>query len=155
MADFPAKDANNATVTITHPANGRAAAAASRPVVLATEDLAAVNAVTAAIAAAVYYPATQAVSAAALPLPAGAATEASLALLAPARLAFAITPHDTNPIATLPRAVIVGGAGNVTLRAVDSGADVTIAVVAAQVLDIRASHIRATGTTATGLVGLA
>ena len=77
------------------------------------------------------------------------------ATLGPARQAFTITPHDANAIAVLPRAVIATGAGNVALRAIDSGADVTIAFAAGQVLDIRASHIRATGTTATGLIGLA
>jgi hypothetical protein len=75
--------------------------------------------------------------------------------ISPARRAFAVTPSDSTPLARLPKALYVGGAGNVTLRAVDSVADVTIAVQAGQVLPLRASHVRAAGTTATGLVALA
>jgi hypothetical protein len=74
---------------------------------------------------------------------------------APARNAFAITPHQTQAVSPLPKAVLVGAAGNVVLRAIDSSVDVTIAVVAGQILPIRAQFIRAAGTTATGLVGLA
>ncbi|MDZ7588222.1 MAG: hypothetical protein U5J78_03345 [Parasphingorhabdus sp.] len=74
---------------------------------------------------------------------------------APARRAFAIAPHATNEIDPLPKAIIVGGDGNIALRAVDSTADVTIAVKAGQVLPVRAQYIRVAGTTATGLVGLA
>ena len=49
----------------------------------------------------------------------------------------------------------VGGAGEIVLRALDSAVDVTIAVQAGQLLPIRARFVRATGTTATGLVSLA
>lgn len=77
------------------------------------------------------------------------------AVEAPARQAFAIVPHQTQPLVPLPKAVLVGTAGNVVLRAVDSGADVTIPVTAGQILPIRAQFVRATGTTASGLVGLA
>lgn len=73
----------------------------------------------------------------------------------PARRAFAIVPHATQPLAQLPKALLVGAAGTIALRAVDSEADVTIAVVAGQLVPIRASHVRAAGTTATQIVGLA
>lgn len=50
MSTIDVKDATGTTVTIQQPlAPGRAAAAASRPVVLSTEDLAAVNAITTAL----------------------------------------------------------------------------------------------------------
>lgn len=75
--------------------------------------------------------------------------------ISPARRAFAIVPSDSAAIGQLPKALYVGGAGNLTLRAVDSTGDVTIAVQAGQILPLRASHVRATGTTATGLVALA
>lgn len=74
---------------------------------------------------------------------------------APARRAYAINPHNQTMIEPLPKALFVGGGGTLTLRAVDSDADVTIVVSGAQILPVRASHIRAAGTTATGIVGLA
>lgn len=76
-------------------------------------------------------------------------------LSSPAREAFAITPDDAAELARLPKALMVGGAGALRLRAVDSAADVTVTVVAGQIVPIRARYVRATGTTATGLIGLA
>lgn len=50
MADITVKDANGTNVVLRAPnANGRAAASASEPVALSTEDLAAINAITTAI----------------------------------------------------------------------------------------------------------
>lgn len=75
---------------------------------------------------------------------------------APARTAFAIVPSDTVALAVLPKALYVGTGGVVVLRSVDATGDVTLKNVASgQILDIRASHVRATGTTAADLVGLA
>lgn len=73
----------------------------------------------------------------------------------PARRAFAVTPHDSAELPVLPKALLVGGAGAVTLRAVDSSADVTIPAAAGQILPIRAQFVRATGTTATAILALA
>ena len=73
----------------------------------------------------------------------------------PARRAFAITPDDAAELPFLPKALLVGGAGVVVLRAVDSAADVTIPVAAGQILPIRAQFVRATGTTANPIVALA
>lgn len=73
---------------------------------------------------------------------------------APARQAFTITPHDSNVIDPLPKAILCGGAGNIVLKAVDSAGTVTIPVQAGQQLDIRAEKVL-TGTTATNIVGLA
>lgn len=93
MATIDVKDAGGATVALEKPnANGRAAAAASRPVALSTEDLAALNAIATKLSA---DPASQTtlaailgalggtltVEAASLPLPAGAATAANQATL--------------------------------------------------------------------------
>lgn len=80
---------------------------------------------------------------------------ASDAVSAPARDAFAVTPHNTEPLRRLPKALLVGGAGIVTLRAVDATADVAVAAAAGQLIPIRASHVRAAGTTATQIVALA
>lgn len=77
-------------------------------------------------------------------------------LNAPARNAFAIVPGDAAPLAVLPKAIFVGTGGTLILRGVDAANDVTLKNVAAgQILDIRASYVRATGTTAADLVGLA
>ncbi|MBV1689566.1 hypothetical protein KRR38_18235 [Novosphingobium sp. G106] len=74
----------------------------------------------------------------------------------PARTAFAIVPHDVNELPMLPRAIYVGTGGTITLRAADSGADVLFKNLASgQILDLRAQFVRATGTTAADLVGLA
>ena len=73
----------------------------------------------------------------------------------PARRAFAVTPSDSAELTILPKALLVGGAGALVLRAVDSAADVTVTVAAGQILPIRAQFVRATGTTATAIVALA
>lgn len=74
----------------------------------------------------------------------------------PARHAFAITPHATLEIDPLPKAIYVGGGGDITLRAADSNTDTIFRNVApGQILDVRVRYIRAAGTTATGIVGLA
>lgn len=74
----------------------------------------------------------------------------------PSRLPFAITPHDTNALTLVPKALYVGVGGTIVLRGIDAGSDVTFRNVASgQVLDVRASHVRVTGTTATDIIGLA
>lgn len=74
----------------------------------------------------------------------------------PARDAFALTPDDTAALAVLPRAIFVGTGGTLVLRAVDSSADTVFRNLASgQILDVRAQYVRATGTTAADLVGLA
>lgn len=74
----------------------------------------------------------------------------------PARTAFAIVPHDVNELATLPRAIYVGTGGTIALRAADSAADTVFKNLSnGQILDVRAQFVRATGTTAADLVGLA
>lgn len=75
---------------------------------------------------------------------------------APARQAAAIVPHNTNALPLLPKAIYVGAAGDITLRAVDDAADVVFkSVPVGTILAVRASHVRASGTTAGSLVGLA
>ena len=77
-------------------------------------------------------------------------------LTQPARNAFTITPHASNEIDPLPKALFVGNGGNVTLRAADGGADVVFKnVPSGGYLMVRARYVRATGTTATDIVGLA
>lgn len=77
-------------------------------------------------------------------------------LIAPARNCFPITPSDSTNLASLPKALYIGGGGNLVIRAADSTQDVTfVNIPSGTVLDVRALIIRETGTTATNLVGLA
>jgi len=74
----------------------------------------------------------------------------------PARDAFAITPHATNEISPLPKAVFIGTGGDLVGRPAGSSADVTFKnLTSGQVLPVRFQYVRASGTTATDIVGLA
>lgn len=73
----------------------------------------------------------------------------------PSRAPFAVSPSDVQPLPVVPKALYVGTAGDVTLRGIAAGADVVFRNCAAgQILDVRASHVRATGTTAADIVAL-
>ncbi|WP_288409986.1 hypothetical protein [uncultured Sphingomonas sp.] len=75
-------------------------------------------------------------------------------LNAPSRAPFAITPHDTTPLAIVPKRLFVGTGGNVALRGVDAGSDVVYRNIASGVyLNVRPGFVRATGTTAADLIG--
>lgn len=74
----------------------------------------------------------------------------------PARTAFAITPHATNEIDPIPKAVYVGTGGDLVGRTIGSDTDVTFKnVPSGTVLDARLQYVRASGTTAADIVGLA
>ena len=71
----------------------------------------------------------------------------------PSRDAFSLTPSDSTPISPLPKGIYVGTAGSVTLRTVDSGADVTYRnLTNGAYIAVRALYVRATGTTASDLI---
>lgn len=75
-------------------------------------------------------------------------------LTCPAIAATAITPNDSTDLANATRAIYVGGAGSLAVVFVE-GQSVTFSGVAAgTILPLRLSRVLATGTTATGLVGL-
>lgn len=78
------------------------------------------------------------------------------ALAAPHFDAVTITPGDATDLTTSGiRSVYVGGAGNITCRLLNGSADVVFtAVPVGTVLRICPSFIRATGTTATLMIGL-
>ena len=75
-------------------------------------------------------------------------------VMASGRKGFAITPHDSTELALTPKAVWVGGAGNLVVRLVDDSADITISGVAAgTLLPIRPKLVKTTST-ATLILGL-
>lgn len=72
----------------------------------------------------------------------------------PATHAFTVTPHATNPLADVTRALWIGVGGNVTCRLSGSGSDVTfLNVPDGTLLPIRATHVRATST-ASNIIGM-
>lgn len=76
-------------------------------------------------------------------------------VMASARKAIAITPHDTNELANVTKAIWVGGAGNIVVILEDDSAAVTLVGVAAgTLLPLRAKIVKSTSTTATSLVAL-
>jgi hypothetical protein len=70
------------------------------------------------------------------------------------RAPFAIVPQDTAELPSIPKGIYVGTGGDVVLRGVDGAADVTYRNLPdASYIAVRASHVRATGTTAANLIG--
>ena len=110
-------------------------------------------------ASGIFFPTTQPVSAASLPLPTGAATSAkqdaikasidATALVLPP---FPITPHASNALPRQITAISLQEAGDVTFRAPGAGSDETVSLPAGM-FPFPATHIRVSGTTATGLTG--
>lgn len=75
-------------------------------------------------------------------------------LESPATHGFAVTPHDSNALAEMTRALYVGVAGTLVVT-LASGATVTLSGVAGgALLPIRVRQVKATGTTASAIVGL-
>lgn len=72
---------------------------------------------------------------------------------APSAAPFTIVPDDANPLPFIPKGIYVGTGGDVTLRGVRGGADVTYKNLPdASYIAVRASHVRSTGTTAKNLI---
>jgi hypothetical protein len=77
-------------------------------------------------------------------------------LIAPAQVCFPITPDDAADLFQVTKAIYVGDGGDVTLRSADGPGDVTfLNVPTGAILDVRVQAVRATGTTAGSIVGLA
>jgi hypothetical protein len=69
--------------------------------------------------------------------------------------AFAVVPDDNVELVQIPRALWIGGAGNVVLRFADDTAEVTLTgVPAGTLLSVQVKLVKATGTTATGIVAM-
>ena len=72
----------------------------------------------------------------------------------PAKSLRAVTPHDTNELEYVAKALFIGTGGTLSLIAQEDTAAVSLTVVAGQIVPVRAKIVRATGTTATGIVAL-
>jgi hypothetical protein len=75
-------------------------------------------------------------------------------LESPAEAGGSVVPSDTVPLAKVTRAIYVGGGG--ALRVMLLGGDIVTlsGAVAGMIYPLRIAQVFATGTTATGLVGL-
>jgi hypothetical protein len=75
-------------------------------------------------------------------------------LESPARCAVAVAPSDTVSLPQVTRALYVGEGGSVSVQMVDGLVATFRNVPTGSILPIRVSKIRATDTTAGGIVGL-
>lgn len=74
---------------------------------------------------------------------------------APAQRARAVTPHDSNPLPDVPKALYVGSGGTITMRGSgDSTDSIWSNVPSGSIVPFRPSHVRATGTTASDILAL-
>ena len=78
----------------------------------------------------------------------------NFAASAPATEMALITPHNTNALDPVPKALRFDGAGTVTFQALGSSTDVVITAIAGEILPVRARFIRSTGTTVATIHGL-
>lgn len=82
------------------------------------------------------------------------ASYADDAIMAPVAHATAITPHDDNDLTIVTRGLYVGGAGDVAVI-LHGGEAVTFTSLAAGVIHpLRVTRVKATGTTATAILGV-
>ena len=75
-------------------------------------------------------------------------------LESPAERAFAITGNDSTDLTVFPRAIYVGGAGNVKVTTLGGDTVTLNGAVAGSILPVRVVRVFSTGTTATNLIGL-
>ena len=73
---------------------------------------------------------------------------------APLTGGFSITKSDTTEFAILPRAIWVGGDGDIALFFPDKTSVTLVGVVAGTLLPVRPLKVLSTGTSATSIVGL-
>ena len=64
-----------------------------------------------------------------------------------------ITPHDTNPLGFVPKAIAAGAAGNISMIDED-GNTMTLPFAAGEIKSLRPRIVKSTNTTATPIYGL-
>jgi hypothetical protein len=72
----------------------------------------------------------------------------------PATRAVSIVSSDVNDLAEAPRAIYIGGNGNLRVTMLDGGEAIFLNVVAGTLIPIRVRKVWSTSTTAAGIVGL-
>ena len=72
-----------------------------------------------------------------------------------ARRLAAVTPHDTNELAFVSKALFIATGGNISIIAVDDTDAVVMKVFDNTLLPVRARIVKSAGTTASGIVALA
>lgn len=72
----------------------------------------------------------------------------------PAKRLRAITPHDTNELTFVPKALFVGVGGTISLIAQEDTAAVSLTVSSGAIIPVRAKIVKTTGTTASGIVAM-
>lgn len=72
----------------------------------------------------------------------------------PAQDAEAVTPHATNELTAVTRALYVGVSGDIVVHMKGQNSSVTFTAVPVGVLPIRVDRVIAIGTTATNIVAL-
>ena len=80
-------------------------------------------------------------------------TSYSAGITDPATMAFAVSPSDTIDLAQITRALNVAQSGLVQVQT-SGGSTATVFIAAGIAFPIRAARVLATGTTASGIVGL-
>jgi hypothetical protein len=75
-------------------------------------------------------------------------------VVSPVTNAAAVTPHDTNELGYVTRAIYVGATGDVKVAMQDSGEVTFLDVPTGAVLPVRVKKVFATGTNATNLIAL-
>ena len=77
-------------------------------------------------------------------------------VMAPAGSSFNIAPDDSASLPMISKALYVGTGGDLAVQLVhDDSERVFKNIASGAILDIRASHVRASGTTAADIIGLA
>lgn len=71
---------------------------------------------------------------------------------APARRCFVITPHASNELPFVTKAIRAPSDGFIVLCAVDDTVDVVHPVLAGERIDVRAKYVRVAGTTVSGTI---
>ena len=71
----------------------------------------------------------------------------------PVNAAVAVTPHDSNLLTQVSRALYVGATGDLVVT-MANGVDVTFVAVPVGIMPLRVLRVKATGTTASSIVSL-
>lgn len=74
--------------------------------------------------------------------------------VSPVTNAVAVTPHNTNELSYVSRALYVGTGGDIAVTMQDSGSVTFVDVPTGTLLPIRVKIVKATGTTASDIVAL-